>query len=126
MPKGALLHAHFDAMGQPPVLLEMVLKQPAMHIRCAEYLTASNLQSIIPQFSCLPEDMYPDPKEFTSLTDANYQPHTWVSAKLARQMFDSKLGGPERFDRWVLAAMTIDPSEAYGTHNTVKKVTPGL
>ncbi|KAF5373694.1 hypothetical protein D9758_000760 [Tetrapyrgos nigripes] len=121
MPKGSLLHGHFDAMGQAPALLDLALKQPAVHVRCAERLTASNIQTVPPEFLCLPEDMYPDLAGSVSLTDANYQ-HTWISAQLARELFDPQLGGPGGFDRWVLAAMTINPSEAYGTHNTVKKV----
>ncbi|KAK7467373.1 hypothetical protein VKT23_004430 [Stygiomarasmius scandens] len=119
MPKGAILHSHFDAMGNAAEILGLVLQQPAMHIRCVKPLTVSNIKTVLPEFQCLPQEMYPS--EVTLLTDPSYK-NTWISVKLAREMFDPKLGGPEGFDRWVIAAMTIDPSEAYGTHNTVKKI----
>lgn len=57
-----------------------------------------------------------------SLTDASYEMDAWVSLKNARDNFSNALGGKEGFDQWVIGSMTINPSEAYGTHNTVEKV----
>jgi len=121
MPKGALLHAHLDATVNVPVLLDLALKQPAIHVRSPTVLNASNLKSTLPQFEALPQHTTTN---VVSLTDAKYSPDTWVPIKQAREIFDPQLGGPEGFDRWVTGALTIDPSEAYGTHNTVTKASP--
>ena len=117
MPKGALLHAHLDAMVNARVLLHSALKYPAIHVRTAEKLTAENLKVTLPDFWPLPEK---DWTSLTSLTDDVYEGGTWVPLNSARETFG--LGGPESFDNWVVAALTIDPSEAYVTHNTTDKV----
>ncbi|KAH0830666.1 hypothetical protein J3R83DRAFT_2121 [Lanmaoa asiatica] len=31
------------------------------------------------------------------------------------------LGGPEGFDKWIVSTFVINPSEAYGSHNTSNK-----
>ncbi|KAK7433770.1 hypothetical protein VKT23_020597 [Stygiomarasmius scandens] len=121
MPKGALLHAHLDVTVNVPVLLDLALKQLAIHVQSPTVLNTSNLKSTLPQFEALPQN---NTTNVVSLTDAKYSPDTWVPIKQAREIFDPQLGGPEGFDRWVTGALTIDPSEAYGTHNTVTKASP--
>ncbi|KAJ7709676.1 hypothetical protein B0H17DRAFT_1028673 [Mycena rosella] len=120
MPKGGLLHAHLDATVNAEFVLKIALEQPALHVRAPAPLSALTLSTILPQFSALPRDMFPD--SGTALTDASYSPGTWVSLKNARASFDPALGGSEGFDKWVIGAMTINPSEAYQTHNTVNKI----
>ena len=119
MPKGALLHAHLDATVDAAYLLELALRQPALHVRVPRAVNASNLSSTLPEFRPLPRNQFSD---WSSLTDAAYEPGTWVALKQAREKFDLNLGGPEGFDRWVIGAMVINPKEAYETHNTVTKV----
>lgn len=119
MPKGALLHAHLDATVNATFLLELALKQPALHVRVSQQLTSLNKTSTLPQFRALTPNKFSD---VPSLTDAAYVPDTWVSLHNARNSFDSSFGGPEGFDEWVIGAMMINPTEAYNTHNTVKKV----
>jgi adenosine deaminase CECR1 len=118
MPKGALLHSHFDATVDVSFLLEIALKEPAMHVRVAEPLTAQTIGSILPQFSALPAEFHNF--QGPNLTSENYTPNTWVNIAKAREMF--ALGGPQGFDKWVIGAMMIRPAEAYGTHNTITKV----
>lgn len=119
MPKGALLHAHLDATVNAKFLLQLALKQPALHVRVPQALNPSNLSSTLPEFRALPREQFSDA---LSLTDDNYEPGTWVALQSARQRFDVSLGGPERFDSWVIDAMMINPTEAYDTHNTITKV----
>lgn len=119
MPKGALLHVHLDATVDAATVLKMASKQPAIHVRASQAIHSSNLKSILPEFRPLPRDQFSD---VLSLTDPSYPSNEWVSFKKAREYFDPALGGPEGFDRWTLSAITIDPTEAYGTHNTVTKV----
>lgn len=122
MPKGALLHAHLDATVNASLLLELALKEPAIHVRVAEQLTGQNIGSLLPEFLGLPAHSYSH--DGTSLTSSDYIPNTWVGINRARETFDPSLGGPEGFDQWVIGAMMIHPAEAYGTHNTVYKVSP--
>jgi len=119
MPKGGLLHAHLDATVNARVLLGLALTQPAMHVRTAARLTSANAKSTIPQFSALPETKF---GTLASLTDGNYVAGEWVSMQKARESFDVSLGGPEGFDNWAVGALTINPSEAYMTHNTTAKI----
>ena len=119
MPKGALLHAHLDAMVNASVLLKLALDQPAIHVRVPIALTPSDMNAILPEFKGLPQSEFTDA---ASITAPDYRPGTWVPIRHARESFDAQLGGPEGFDAWVIGAMMINPNEAYGTHNSVKKV----
>ena len=117
MPKGALLHAHLDATVDAAFLLQLALRFPVIHVRTAVAISVDTICSTLPELRPLPAS------EFTSLqslTDPSYPGNEWVPLQLARQNF--ALGGPEGFDQWYLAAVTINPAEAYGTHNTVTKV----
>jgi adenosine deaminase CECR1 len=118
MPKGALLHAHLDATVDVKFLLELALKEPAMHIRVPSPLTAQNSGSVLPEFSALPPELHnfqgPD------LTSESYTSNSWVNISKARETF--AFGGSQGFDQWVVDAMMIRPAEAYETHNTITKV----
>ncbi|KAJ6525674.1 adenosine deaminase-like growth [Mycena capillaripes] len=120
MPKGALLHAHLDATVNAEFVLQLALEQPALHVRTTQPLSALNISKILPEFKPLPKEMFTDSD--VTLTDSSYTPGSWVALKKARQSFDPALGGPEGFDKWVIGGMTINPSEAYQTHNTVNKI----
>lgn len=120
MPKGALLHAHLDATVNAEYLLKLALKEPAIHIRVPHAITALNIGSTLPEFLPLPKDQFSG-ASLSGLTDAAYSDNSWVSIQRARETFDTALGGPEGFDRWVIGSMTINPTEAYKTHNTVTK-----
>ncbi|KAJ4487708.1 hypothetical protein J3R30DRAFT_3430448 [Lentinula aciculospora] len=120
MPKGGLLHAHLDATVNVSFLLKTALKYPAMHVRASTALNATNIGSVLPQLSALPLELRTQGQ--FALTDHNYPADTWVPMLKARESFAIKLGGPEGFDRWITAALTINPTEAYVTHNTVTKI----
>ncbi|TBU65296.1 Metallo-dependent hydrolase [Dichomitus squalens] len=119
MPKGGLLHAHLDATVRPDVLLRLALSQPAVHIRAPGNLTLGNLKTVPPEFRALPQTEW---TTSASVTEAGYVAGSWVPIHNARSTFSEALGGPEGFDRWVTGALTIDPSEAYGTHNTTDRI----
>ncbi|KLO10537.1 adenosine deaminase-related growth [Schizopora paradoxa] len=119
MPKGALLHSHLDAMVNASVMLKYALEEPALHIQVAAPLTKASLFSTLPAFRGLRPSEYSDAP---SLTSSSYIPGTWVHIKRARDSFSTDLGGPEGFDAWVIGALTINPREAYETHNTVAKI----
>jgi adenosine deaminase CECR1 len=118
MPKGALLHVHWhlDATVNPEILLKLALQYPVFHVRVQEPLSIFNLSSNLPEFRALPPDYV---SNLSSLTEASYPLGSWVPLHKARDSF--ALGGQEGFDKWVIGALTINPAEAYGTHNSVKK-----
>ncbi|KAI0709749.1 Metallo-dependent hydrolase [Earliella scabrosa] len=119
MPKGGLLHAHLDATVRADVLLRLALKHEAMHVRTSGSLSKDNLKTLLPQFCALPVH---ERTQIASLTDPQYVPNSWVPLQNARNNFSEALGGPHGFDRWVISSLMINPSEAYGTHNTTSKI----
>lgn len=119
MPKGGLLHGHLDAIVDNSFLLQLGLAHPNIHISAPTTLTPLNIKSVLPTFKVLPPDQR---STEGTLSDPGYEPGTWVNAKHARDAFGDEFGGPEGFDSWVLGWMTINPNEAYRTHNSVLKV----
>lgn len=119
MPKAALLHAHLDATVNTRILLQLCLEQPAIHVRVSSHLTTRNIKTIFPEFKALPRAQF---GHMSSLTDFTYIPGEWVPLHKARETFDASLGGPDGFDEWIISALMISPSEAYGTHNSPSKV----
>ena len=118
MPKGSLLHVHLDATVDASLLLQIALEHPAMHVRSVTPLTTDKLNSpqYLPEFRPLPVLEYN--KSF-DIASPDYVPNTWIPLKEARQVCSL---GVASFDRWVVGALTINPEEAYKTHNTVTKV----
>jgi len=117
MPKGALLHAHLEGTVDKRYLLELALKEPSIHIRTPCVVTAGNSTTTLPEFIPFKEAQL---SQCASVTDVEYPGNSWLPLHQARASFT--LGGPEGFDQWVVGAMSINPVEAYGTHNTVPKV----
>ncbi|EIW51773.1 Metallo-dependent hydrolase [Trametes versicolor FP-101664 SS1] len=119
MPKGALLHSHLDATVNARVLLNIALKHPAIHVRTSIRLTGETIYTVLPEFRPLPQDEW---TSLGSLTDSVYEPGQWVPLLNARSAFESDLGGTAGFDEWAVRALTINPTEAYHTHNTTAKI----
>lgn len=122
MPKGALLHAHLEATVDAPTLLRLGLEHENMCIRVLEPVTPANLSRMLPQFGARP---VAGEREYTAaptITDADYVPESWISARRAREEWPGSMGGPSGFDAWVVKSMVINPEEAYGTHNTTRKI----
>ncbi|KAJ8473573.1 hypothetical protein ONZ45_g16248 [Pleurotus djamor] len=116
MPKGGLLHAHLDATVNVGFLLKLAYEQPALHIRITNQLDAHSISSTLPEFKAFPQNEW---SQIPTLAD---HPAEWVRLSQAKETFPDSLGGPEGFDKWITSCITINPSEAYGTHNTVAKI----
>ena len=114
MPKGALLHAHLGLTVGARSLLDIALRHPAIHISSPELITSANMASIQPKLRPIHSNSI---SSVTSLTDPAYHPDAWVPLATARERFDATLGGPDGFDRWLVSKMSINPSDAYITHN---------
>ena len=123
MPKGALLHAHLDATVDVHFMLNRILEQEAVYVRTSAPLTIlSPTANVLPEFMPFPQSEVALSAS-QSTTDASYD-GGWIPVKVARANFSPELGGPEGFDNWYVGSTTINPAEAYGTHNTVAKVPP--
>lgn len=114
MPKGALLHVHLDLTVGARTLLDIALRHPAIHISSPEPITSANMTLIRPNLRPTPTNSI---TSVTSLTDPAYHPDAWIPLATAREKFDATLGGPDGFDWWLISKMSINPSEAYVTHN---------
>lgn len=114
MPKGALLHTHLDLTVGARTLLDMALRHPAIHISSPELITSANMAFIRPNLRPITVN---STASVMSLTDQAYRPDAWVPLATARERFDVALGGPDGFDRWLTSKMSINPSDAYITHN---------
>ncbi|KAG8217611.1 Metallo-dependent hydrolase [Butyriboletus roseoflavus] len=114
MPKGALLHAHLDLTVGARTLLDIALRYPTIHISSPEPITSANITFTRPNLRPTPTNLI---ASITSLTDLAYHPDSWIPLVTARERFDSTLGGPDGFDRWLISKMSINPSDAYTTHN---------
>ncbi|KAG8786706.1 hypothetical protein FRC16_001648 [Serendipita sp. 398] len=120
MPKGALLHAHLEATVDARVLLELAIMYENICVRTSGRVTAENIGSILPDFYVMPKGVEYDTSP--SITSEGYNPDSHVSTAKARNDWPEALGGPEGFDTWVIRGLTINPQEAYGTHNTAIKI----
>ncbi len=125
MPKGALLHAHLDATVNAEILLKLALNQPYLYVRTTGRLTEANISTLLPEFTAL-RTAHTNGVVPSSVTDASYSHGVWLPIQSARENFDSTLGGPLAFDKWVIGTLTVSPAEAYQTHNTTTKVDPSI
>jgi adenosine deaminase CECR1 len=122
MPKGALLHAHLEATVDASTLLGLGLEHENMCIRVLEPITPASLSCVLPQFGARPVAGAREYMTAPTITDVNYTPESWISGRRARDAWPAAMGGPEGFDAWVVKSMVINPEEAYGTHNTTRKI----
>lgn len=107
-----------DATVNVDKLYSLALEQPAFHVRVMQPITAANMQQTTPYFLALLEADFSTDDTLSVTTHAN----TFIRIHTARNNFPAELGGTKGFDEWVRGSMTINPSEAYVTHKTVKKV----
>ncbi|KAG8974155.1 hypothetical protein FRB93_001409, partial [Tulasnella sp. JGI-2019a] len=123
MPKGALLHAHMDAMCDAQFLINEAFKHgDMMHVRTPNIISdSSSLKDTLPNFSALPLDRT-DGISPVTITHPDYKVGEWVPVNRVRGAFPSDLGGQDGFDKWVLSALRIDPAEAYSRYNSSEKI----
>ncbi|KAH8826919.1 hypothetical protein DL96DRAFT_1710080 [Flagelloscypha sp. PMI_526] len=137
MPKGALLHAHFDATVDPNWVLKQVYKYPAIYsLRVPSTLlpesayskdnlfplTTQSIKYLIPEFSASRSVSPVASEDVKSISDESYERGSWINLVKARENFSAELGGTEGFDEWIISHLSISPKEAYETHSTDTKI----
>lgn len=91
-----------------------------MHVRASVPIDRETIGSTLPEFRAMPVDF--QASSYRSVTSPDYEGDAWIKINSARDNFSTELGGADGFDKWALAAMRIDPEEAYVKYNTSKKV----
>ncbi|KAL8945310.1 MAG: hypothetical protein Q9211_000186 [Gyalolechia sp. 1 TL-2023] len=116
MPKGALLHAHLDAMIDSDFLVDQVLATEGMVIHASQPLSSAEARkqaSVTFEYSKSPDGTG------SSIWSDDYTPGTLVAAVAAADSFP---GGRESFKAWIVSRSTITPQESLDHHHGVDAV----
>lgn len=116
MPKGALLHAHMDAMVDFDFLFEVLLSTPGMHIHCLQPLsTPQALEAAAVKFRFLKSE-----NRSGSIWSPDYVPETPVLLTQEADAFPN--GGRAGFLAWLKNRCTITNTESIEHHHGVDAV----
>lgn len=116
MPKGALLHAHMDAMVDFDFLLSTMMDTPGMHIMADMPLTSPQALTTCPvAFRFRKNDMTDG-----NLWSPDYRPGTLVRVTKAAETFPD--GGREGFFKWMYSRCTISRTDAIAQHHGVDEI----
>jgi adenosine deaminase CECR1 len=116
MPKGALLHAHMDAMVDFEWLFVKLLSTPGMHIRCTHALSTPQQLETAPVRFCYRKSKARE----TSIWSEDYVVDTPVPVFKVANEFPA--GGREGFLTWLKNRMTITHDESLEHHHGVDVV----
>ena len=117
MPKGALLHAHFDAMVDTNWLIEQNLRTDGIAIKAQKPMdTAEARQNGSITFQFVEAFV----QDHASIWASGYQPNYFVPLKEAADSFPD--GGREGFKSWVKEKCTITDSESLQHHHGLRAV----
>ncbi|KAI9688320.1 MAG: hypothetical protein M1820_010265 [Bogoriella megaspora] len=101
MPKGALLHCHYEAVVETEWLIDQALETPGLHIEAATALTAENLSKTAFLFSYAESS----PAIASSIWSEAYEPDAQVSVQEAAKSYPN--GGVEGFRKWLRSRFTF-------------------
>ncbi|KAL8713411.1 MAG: hypothetical protein Q9220_002610 [cf. Caloplaca sp. 1 TL-2023] len=111
MPKGALLHAHMDAMIDADFLVDQALATAGMAIQASHALDATEARK--QAFVSFSYSKSLD-HSTTSIWSEGYQPGEPVPAAAAADSFPD--GGRTAFKAWIVERSTITPEESLNHH----------
>ncbi|KAL9105735.1 MAG: hypothetical protein Q9187_008662 [Circinaria calcarea] len=118
MPKGALLHAHFEAMVDVAWLIDQALDTDGMAIIASGPLDRQlALQTATISFRFVgPQSQKSKDSSNCPLWNCTYVPKTPIPALTAATSFPYSNGGRAAFTQWLLTRCTIMPAEAFSHH----------
>ncbi|KAK7941229.1 uncharacterized protein PG986_013616 [Apiospora aurea] len=116
MPKGSLLHAHIDAMVDFKFLLDVLMKEPGMHISADMPLTSPRaLENATLLFR-----FFKTARTKDSLYSRDYAPGTFIRITQAADAFPD--GGREGFLKWLHSRCTLSRTDAVAQHHGVDEI----
>lgn len=116
MPKGALLHAHLDAMVDFNFLLDLLLAEPGIHIKADRPLNS-------PQALADAKIIFRFRKTASTdgnIWDDNYQPDSLVLLTQAADAYPD--GGRAGFLKWLYSRCTLSRTDAVAQHHGVDEI----
>ncbi|KAI0472514.1 hypothetical protein F4859DRAFT_484435 [Xylaria cf. heliscus] len=117
MPKGALLHAHLDAMVDFGFLLDLLLKEPGIHISADRPLSDVNaLENAAIAFRFRKTDQTP----LGNIWSNDYEPNTLVLLTRTADMFPD--GGRSGFFKWLYSRCSLSRTDAVAQHHGVDAI----
>ncbi|KAA8910272.1 hypothetical protein FN846DRAFT_554281 [Sphaerosporella brunnea] len=119
-PKGALLHAHLEAMVDTDWLLDRALETPGMHMYSEVPLTPENLETAMFDFQYSPTT----PSSSASIFSSSYKSPTLISVSVAADSFPTPAGSNTRdaFRAWFKSRTTITPEESMKQHEGINLI----
>ncbi|KAH7193565.1 uncharacterized protein B0J16DRAFT_81927 [Fusarium flagelliforme] len=116
MPKGALLHAHMDAMVNFDFLFDQLLSLPGMHISSDQPLnTDESREEATPSFRYRKQT-----DSDTSIWDENYKPGTF--ALLTKSADEFPNGGRVGFLKWLKGRCTLSVTDSHEQHHGIDAI----
>lgn len=118
MPKGALLHTHFEAMVDATWLIDQALDTEGMTIVASGPLDdESALEKVTISFRFVdPPPKWSNEGSKCPIWTNTYIPNTPIPALTAASSFPYSTRGRPAFTQWLLTRSTIIPSEAFSHH----------
>lgn len=121
MPKGALLHAHLDAMVDLNFLFDLLLSTPGMHIYCTTAITtAKELETSPVKFKFVKSCNYKVGNRSPSIWSIQYIPNTPIPVTETADSFPD--GGRPAFLAWLRSRCSITERESKEHYNGVNDI----
>ena len=120
MPKGALLHAHLDAMIDVDWLVDQALNEKGLCLQAAEGLSDKQKRSILPfQVRYYSDDQLSKLKTGSSIWTVGYEANAPVPIRDAQRLFPDD---DTTFKKWIVNRCTITPEESLQHHHGLDAV----
>ncbi|RAO68954.1 uncharacterized protein BHQ10_004966 [Talaromyces amestolkiae] len=120
MPKGALLHAHMDAMFDLDFLIDQAFETPGIHMSApAPLLTKDDLEIAPFTFQYLPHQLE-DSDNLEPTWSKDYKPASFIHIQKSAATFPD--GGEAGFRQWLKNRMMITADHSYYHHHGVNAI----
>lgn len=116
MPKGALLHAHMDAMVNFDFLLEELLRTPGMHMSSDRPLTTPDAR----EDASLNFRYRAQEKTEGSVWDEKYEPESFLKITKVAEEFPH--GGKPGFLKWLKSRCTLSTDDMHEHHHGIDEI----